>query len=284
MKPEAEWIRITVPAILDTPEDRDMFERAQIQLKKNYAVSIRNKKNEYLLGGKIRCTCGYTRTGEGPAHGKYLYYRCSSRVMKFPLQSECPARNKGVNARIADGATWKKISELMSSEELLIEQLKKWVANKQSSSLPSLHNAQKKEMQKKIADTYKQIERFTEAYSQGVYTIEKLKEYVAPLKDKILEAEQQMVKVSLLPVEGKNTLPVTEEDIQNFAKKSVFLLQGGELSFDLKRAILLSTIEKVIGTQESLTVYGYLPILNHVEFKSNHWNRRATKRWQINTV
>lgn len=88
MKPKGEWILITVPAIID----KDLFERTRAQLDANYALSKRNKKSEYLLAGKIRCTCGRSRTGEGVLHGKHIYYRCSDRVHRFPSPAVQRAR------------------------------------------------------------------------------------------------------------------------------------------------------------------------------------------------
>jgi site-specific DNA recombinase len=125
MKPKAEWVIIAVPAIID----RDLFERARAQLGANYALSRRNKKNEYLLAGKIRCVCGRTRAGEGPQRGKHLYYRCSDRVLSFPLPAVC--KERGINARIGDQLVWKKIVDLMSSPELMLSHAERWINSKQ---------------------------------------------------------------------------------------------------------------------------------------------------------
>src|SRR5436190_1747986 len=54
MRPEDEWIKIPTPPLLES----ELFERAQLQLKENIKLSRRNRKNEYLLTGKIRCVCG----------------------------------------------------------------------------------------------------------------------------------------------------------------------------------------------------------------------------------
>ena len=85
LTPKEEWIFIPVPAIID----KDLFECTRAQLATNYALCIRNKKNAYLLAGKIRCVCGRTRSGEGPLKGKHLYYRCTDKVLRFPLPREC---------------------------------------------------------------------------------------------------------------------------------------------------------------------------------------------------
>jgi site-specific DNA recombinase len=83
MRPEEEWHLVPVPDIIN----KELFKRAQTQLATHTALSQRNKKNEYLLAGKIRCVSGRTRAGEGPLRGKHLYYRCSDRVSSFPQET-----------------------------------------------------------------------------------------------------------------------------------------------------------------------------------------------------
>jgi site-specific DNA recombinase len=132
IKPKSEWIIIRVPTIVD----RDIFDAAREQLDVNYALSRRNKKNEYLLAGKIRCVCGRTRSGEGVLRGKYLYYRCSDRILRFPLPAVC--KERGINARISDELVWQKIVDLMSSPELMLSQAERWIRSKQDKTANSI--------------------------------------------------------------------------------------------------------------------------------------------------
>src|SRR3989344_1041812 len=101
-RPEAEWITIPVPAIIE-PE---LYLRARAKLESNFALADRRKKNDYLLAGKIWCTCGKRRCGCSPL-GKNLYYRCNDRINSFPLQKTC--FEKGLNSVIADKLVWQKI-------------------------------------------------------------------------------------------------------------------------------------------------------------------------------
>ena len=78
-RPESEWIKIPTPAIVD----RELFMRAQQRLKDNFVMARRNRQNEYLLSGKIRCVCGYARGGMPLQRGKYLYYNCTNRVAQL---------------------------------------------------------------------------------------------------------------------------------------------------------------------------------------------------------
>ena len=93
MKPEAEWLTIPVPAIID----KNVFARVRDKIEANFLLSQRNTKNEYLLTGRIYCVCGRKRAGEGPQRGKHLYYRCLDRVLSFPLPRTC--MEAAVNAR-----------------------------------------------------------------------------------------------------------------------------------------------------------------------------------------
>ena len=78
-RPESEWIKIPTPAIVD----ETLFSRVQNRLKGNAAMARRNRKYDYLLSGKIRCACGYSRQAACLQQGRYLYYWCSNRTSQL---------------------------------------------------------------------------------------------------------------------------------------------------------------------------------------------------------
>lgn len=259
MRPEEDWVTINVPTIVD----RQLFERTRMQLDANYALSKRNKKNEYLLAGKIRCTCGRGRSGEGPQGGKHLYYRCIDRVLSFPLPARCTER--GINARVADRLVWEKIVLLMSSEELLSEQARRWLGVRQAkvNSSPEDRAAIEREM----ASLKAHEDRYNKAYGAGLFTVEQLRDYTTPLREKIASLKSQLacsqqeanpVRFDEIPNDG---------EIKEFSKTARKALHN--LNFEARRAILVNTVENVIGTQQQLEVYGHIPIRNHVEVRSN---------------
>ncbi|MFA6135759.1 MAG: recombinase family protein [Candidatus Paceibacterota bacterium] len=275
MKPEEDWIKIPVPAIMD----KNLFETAQEQLEENYNMSNRNKKNEYLLSGKIRCVCGNTRAGEGPQHGKHLYYRCTARVHNFPLPAKCA--EKGINARIADKLVWSKISQLMSSPGLLIKYLNQWVNNKNKEINNSGVNTEY--IKKEIIKLKNEEDRYTKAYGAGVFSVEKLKEYMTQIRDKISTLESQLDQDKLNMIEIGGNIPGVDK-IEEFSKRAVKELQF--LNFSEKQAIVRSVIDKVIGTQNELEVFGYIPITdtNYVKFQTIHRNCRIAECRKINIV
>jgi site-specific DNA recombinase len=260
MRPESEWIIIPAPAIVD----KDLFMRVQKRLKDNYAMASRKKKYEYLLAGKIRCVCGRSRTGESPKPGKNLYYRCADRIRSFPLPPAC-ARG-GINSRIVDSLVWGKVAELMSSKELMLKEVERWTANRRSAlkESESNPNALREVLRKLIA----QEERYTRAYAAGMFSIERLQEYIAPLKAKVAAVEGKLAGAQTIPKEA-NTLSGPEpEEIEAFAAKAALALQN--LSFEQKRRIVMNVIDKVVASREVVEVFGYIPITDHVELCSSN--------------
>ncbi len=274
MKPEEEWIasNIPVPVIIDEA----LFNKVRDQLKTNFALCQRNKKNEYLLSGKIRCACGKTRAGEGPQKGKHLYYRCSGRVSNFPLPPSCNER--GINARIADKLVWDRIKDLMSSPELLQAQLNQWNKSRENKVVSAVCDI--KTIKKEIIKIKDQEVRYNKAYGAGLFTIEQLKEYTSPIKEQIVSLEYQISKAKQQENKINATAMPDTDEIKLFTEESAQVLS--ELSFELKRAIITNVVDKVVGTQQKLEVSGYMPITSiYVKHKTSDRNCRITKRREI---
>jgi hypothetical protein len=89
-----------------------------------------------------------------------------------------------------------------------------------------------------------------------------------PLKERLAVIEMQIVKVTEQADWNEQPDLPNENEIRAFAQDATPVLGG--LSFDLKRSIVLKTIEKVVGTQEQLQVYGYIPIKSNVALCSDH--------------
>jgi site-specific DNA recombinase len=273
IRPEQEWITIPVPAIIE-PE---LFKKAGQQLKTNFALCQRNKKNEYLLSGVVECVCGRKRAGEGPQHGKHLYYRCTDRVYSFPLAPTC--REKGVNARIADKLVWGKIADLMSSPKLLAEQVDRWFNSKQNENKAAIVDVEalKKETEKLRA----QVERYNKGYGAGAFILEQLKEYTTPMREKISQLELQIANTAKESSNVQLQTP-SQAEMTLFAEKAKKTLH--DLKFPAQRAIVLNVVEKVIGTKEHLQVIGNIPINQNVEFFPFNRDCRIAERREINTV
>ncbi len=271
MKPKEDWIAsaIPVPAILD----KDLFYRTRAQLKKNSELSSRNQKHHYLLSGKIYCACSRRGVGVGQQGGKYLYYRCTDKIYSFPLPSTC--QEKGFNARIADTLVWNKIAELMSSPKLMAQQVSRWMNSRKKESQTASVDIQtiEKEMSKlKIKE-----ERYNKAYGDGVFTIDQLKEYLAPMRHRMNNLEIQRTSARQQDIKTDSMVAPSQDEIVAFTLRATKALYN--LDYEAKRKIILNTVDKVIGTQQKLEVYGFVPLTEtNVALSAEYRNRGVAER------
>lgn len=279
IRPKDQWYKITsVPAIID----KDLFERAGLQLKKNFQLLGRNKKNNYLLAGVIFCICGQRRAGEGPQHGKHLYYRCDDRVNCFPLPRTCT--EGGINARIADEAVWQRIKMIMSSPELMKKQIERWLEKQKINNKNLDSTVDTKETQKEMNKLQAQEDRFAKAYSKEIISLEKFEEYTTPLREKIHGFKKQIIKACLEKTPKNEILLPNQSEIESFAKEAMQKLK--DLSFEVKRAIVRQLVSKVIASRKALQVYGTINLneIFYVFFCSEYRNRRVAECGEVHAV
>lgn len=159
----------------------------------------------------------------------------------------------------------------MTNNDLLLKQAERFLNNKcqkvknNDCDLESLEKELKKLKDEEV--------RYNKAYGAGVFSLQKLKEYIKPVKEKLFSIEKQITEIkknNQSPVH--NQLP-TNEQIEEFAKRSRAVLKI--LEFKKKREIVLNTIEKVIGTPSHLQVYGRISLKNY-EYKTINRNSRST--------
>lgn len=274
MKPKDEWISIPTPKIVD----ESLFVKVQQRLKSNFETSKRCTKNEYLLAGKIFCSCGHRRAGEGPQNGKHLYYRCTSRVHSFPIKHTC--MEQGLNARISDQLVWDKLTSLISSPELLIKQAEKYL---NSQNVPNKTTINVSEIKKEISKLKEQEDRYNKAYGAGAFGIDELKEYTAPLKEKIYIYNNQLAKEQINTVQTNISEIPNKDEIISLAKEGREVLK--DLKFESKKAIVKDVIETVVSSNGKLIVSGYISFnyLNHVVFCTSHRYSWTSKCWKVYT-
>jgi len=296
LRPEDQWMSVVVPAILEKQEGKVLFLLAQQQRGKNAQLNPRNRKNDYLLGGKIYCTCGSARTGEGPQGGKYLYYRCGGRHNN--QSTGCSKCNlQAVNARIADEKVWDIVLELIAKKTFLRKQLKEYYAKQNDGDM----------LKNKIADVQEKIGS--------------LNKRVVKLKRAVIEEELPMAQYSELRTDVDEQIGMFKSELRGLTKKSKAvsenlitenelelvldesITQLHNLNFEGKRSIVEQLIDEVVGKPGHLTVTGYIGLSsssehqegeginyslnssqNHVKYKTISRNCWSTQRWKINFI
>ncbi len=263
--PKEEWLYVPVPAIVD----KKLFDATQKQLKINGKLSNRNKKNDYLLSGILRCTCNRTRTGEGVQNGKHLYYRCTDRICSYPLPPKC--KLKGINARELDRLAWEKISRLMTNPKLLKHHLKQYTDNAKTNEQ---YKIDKEDLKKQIVQFDLQKDRYYRAYGEGLIDIQKLKQHLNALNVKI-EAITNELEFAEKEHEESSTVLPTYSELENFTEMVTKHMH--DLSFKDKRRIILLVVEKVIASPLSAQVFGHIPIKNVELLTDDRYSQNANR-------
>ena len=113
--PKERWIEIpnAVDRAAFTWEEWILI---QSQLDINRERSPRNKKHEYLLGGRLFCRICGRRIYGVPIHDK-PYYRCSGRVK---LLSDAGCTTRSTNAQRLDEVVWLRVKGVLQSPDVLL--------------------------------------------------------------------------------------------------------------------------------------------------------------------
>jgi len=257
MKPTQEWLTIPVPKIID----RDIFERVRTRIEANFLLCRRNTKNEYLLAGKIYCPCGRKRAGEGPQKGKHLYYRCTDRVLSFPLPPSC--KEQSIKARIADQLVWESVSNLMTSRELMQLHAQRWIQGQGNKARALATDIP--QVQAEIGRLKEQEDRYNRAYGAGLFSIEQLKEYTVQVREKVGMYESQISKADQHRRELESGALPDLNEIEAFAEESARMLP--HMDYKERKAVIGSVVERVVGSRESLKIYGLLPVATKSDVK-----------------
>lgn len=270
VRPKEDWLFVSVPAIIDT----DTFDKAQEALKSNAERSQRNKRNDYLLGGRIFCICGRRRNGEGPQRGRYTYYRCQDRISSYPLPRSCMEHS--INAQKIDEEVWSRIQTAMSSKEILLAHVQRAVAEKATRASITLSEQEK--IGEELKRLRKQEKRLQDAYLNGLFDLESFRQYLEPVKKGVTELENKLNKAN----SGLDkAMHPTEEIISDYVRRSKLKLT--DLNFQKKRAIVLNTVERIVGTKESAKVDVNIKISN-VEQESNYRSSKDATRQTVYSI
>lgn len=246
--PERELIEI--PSGVDqTAFSWDEYQAIQRQLKRNFELSPRHKKLNYLLSGYIFCGIDRQRFTGTPVHGK-PYYRCSSHS-KLPQQY---CRNRTVNAEVLEANIWAEISKVLKQPELILQELYR----KKESGTDTAGLEQQLEHNIKRLKSLDEIEvRHMRLYDFGNYSIERLDQEYQRIKRErdLIEQENKDLEKRIVET-GELLSDINKVEVMcNVVAENV-----DNLSFTDKRLILEALKIKVWINAGSIKLEGILPI------------------------
>ena len=231
-------VTISVPAIISPV----VWEAAQKQTEKNRELARRNnKKNEYLLRGRLKCACGLSMVGvSNLSRGKYnrewkriySYYSCGrhrgDRHIHICTESYLPIEK-------TDSLAWGWVYELISNEDALRKGIDDW--RRQNFEQLEPRKNRLIALDSLIARAARNVDRLAEAFHRAESDIEasalEVRRKIAAREYGAAMAEKKQLESELAEVE---LTPEREAIIRRAAKAVKGRL--GEARFEQKREVL----------------------------------------------
>lgn len=248
LKPEEEWIPVTVPAIIE----HDLFERAQAKLTEVRRLYAGRSRHRYLLSGLVTCAgCGYPMHGEVGSIWK-------KRVRMYTCKAKSAGRQRGCGARVRadklEAEVWNVVTSYLNDLEALITEIEAMQAN-------GTIERELEQTEKALARIEKGRTALLDALSSGVLDLDAAtKAKLAELKrqkDKLLNRKKEL-ETAL--AEARNAL-LRVSDLRQLAREALDKLDF--LSEDERREIVRALIKQVAVQKErksiSFTVYLNIP-------------------------
>lgn len=247
LRDKEEWIPIQLPKHLQII-DKNLFDLALKQLKRNSELSDRNVKHKYLLRGLMKCEDCNSPIHGITYNGKYQGYKCANYHNTFPVPKKC--KQLSIKASKVEKAVWDKICEAINNPKIILENVSK-LKNRKVRSAENIKN-DIEAINKKLSSVSEEESKILDIYREGVISKEQLKEQMDKIQLKKKELNQK-----------KQDLLIKQEDSisKSFVKKSIQYycgiiknnLKELENDFEGKRYILLLAVNKILLDTENKT-------------------------------
>jgi len=242
---EEEWIRVTVPSIVDVRVWND----AQQALEKNSIMATRNAKNEYLLTGLVKCAhcgCSLSASISRGQNRESMSYRCSK---KNNDKADCPQKN--IVTHKLDSAVWQAVISILLDPKLILESLDRKLTTGRNEQLQTELDY----IKSKLAELPTRDHKLELAYEAGAYDA---KEFAA--KRKLLRLEQTQFEEQYRLLSSKVVTPDQIEEqkqhLLSMCNRARDMNLTHEIPLAAKKRILKLMVNRVIVD----TVAGILTI------------------------
>ena len=248
----SQWIEIAVPAVVSA----ETFALAQERLAQNRRLSLRNTKEPTLLQGLLVCEqCGYAlyRTSTRTTRRRIKYYRCLGsdryRHLRGPVCSCRPIRQDYL-----DDLVWQEILRLLSTPELIRQELeRRRAASMNSSPVQQRHEQVKRELTR----LNEQMDKLLDAYQEGLVTLADLRRRVPELRLKIGGLEKEQKSWSMRAVENKRWIELSNS-MGNFLDRLNENVQ--KLDCQEKQKVLRAIVKQITVGKDLITIHHSIPI------------------------
>ena len=249
-RPPAEWIAITVPAIVTA----ETFEMVQQKLSKNVQGASRNNtSHDYLLRALVSCgACQLSASGRA-VHPGYRYYLCRGRrdALRAARGERCQARY--IPAQQLDDLVWQDLCEVLTDPQQMARAFER---ARGGDWLPQELQARQQGVQHAIAQLARQQERLLEAYLAGAVELAEFER-----KRRELDARRESFGAQRRQLEAtarqRTELSAVMESVEAFCAP----VRAGlaHATFAQRRALVELLIDRVIVTDEAVEIRYVMP-------------------------
>jgi site-specific DNA recombinase len=256
LKPREQWIAIPVPALVD----QSTWDRAQVQLARNAALSFRNNtKHSYLLRCLLTCeVCGLamygiTRRASARKPVRQVYECHGKDCILSARATACPSRT--VHAEEIEPAVWNHVAGLLADPDQLLAQFDRFAAAPDPGS--AREQAAEQQLRARLDRTARADKRLLDAYQAGAVSLSELSERRQHLAQERQALEQQQgervrLRQQQLQAEAVRT------NVTAFCDRIRGRLDDATLAE--KQAILQLVIERIIVGDGRLEIRHVIPL------------------------
>ncbi len=255
LRPQSEWILVRVPALVSA----EMWQEAQRVVSGNKTKSVRNSKQQYLLGGLLYCadcktikmssSIKYTSrtTRQGSAQYEMTFYRCNNRTrakhIAHAMGYQCAMPQ--ITSKVLDALVWNTVVQTLLNRERLEEGMARYFSEQRIETT-------KEEIafvQAQLTELELEDEKLYQAYIADVFDAQEYAEKRHGIKGRRQSLEEEKLKLQHKLShqsdrdEQKAQILSTVDRLKKRAEE--------QLPFELKRNILTTVIDKiVVNTRE----------------------------------
>jgi site-specific DNA recombinase len=249
LRPEHEWIGVTVPAVIDV----ERFAQAQQRLQRNQHWSMRNTQGEYLLRRLLSCRwCGLAMNVWN--NGRYTYYRCRGMDVLANRGRREPCHARQIPTARVDALVWEDLCKVLSEPAVLQDAVQRfregWLSG-------SEREAQRRDLRRRQLQTGRRIERLIDAYQADALTLEELQTRRRQLESRLAELTRERQQHEADTVQ-RDHLQTVAAGVENFRAA---IAEGLECaSFAQRRALVELLIERVVVDGEDVEIRYVIPL------------------------
>ena len=251
-RPEEEWTRIPVPALVDG----ETFDRVQQRLEDNKRFASRNAKVPSLLQGLAACaSCGYGyyRTSTTTtARKKIYYYRClGSDDYRYEGGRVCG--NKPVRADYADQVVWDHVTGLLADPSLIRAEIGKRLERARTSNPVTRKRGQ---LGKALAKTTASIAAMITAFSEQLLTIDELRARMPDLRARETGLKDQIDALDAQAADRDAYLKLAD-DLEGFLAR--LRRNSATATTENRQRVLRALVQDILIGPDKITIRHRIP-------------------------